>query len=192
MLTGEPEFLERARGLSLHGLSRDPRARYEQGDWFYEILTPGFKYNMSDVQAALGLCQLRKLEQFQERRHAVVKMYNEAFADHPALEIPTHRSHVEHAWYLYVVRLRLDTLRINRDRFIRELTGRNIGTSVHFIPVHLHPYYRDKYGYRPDDFPVAFGNYRRMISLPLHPRLTDGEVADVVAAVLDTVDAFKR
>jgi dTDP-4-amino-4,6-dideoxygalactose transaminase len=192
MLTAEPAFLERARLLSLHGLNRDTRTRYEQGDWYYEIQAPGFKYNMSDIQAAMGLSQLRKLDGFQERRRAIVRQYNDAFAGHEALEIPTVLPHVEHAWYIYVLRLRPHTLSIGRDRFIQALTSRNIGSSVHFIPIHLHPYFRDRYGFRPDDFPVAYENYRRMVSLPLYPRLTDKDVADVIEAVLDTANTFKR
>jgi dTDP-4-amino-4,6-dideoxygalactose transaminase len=188
MLTGDPEFLERARIVSLHGMSRDAWKRYDRGgQWYYEVIAPGFKYNMTDIQAALGLCQLRKLAGFQERRRRVVRMYNEAFAAEDALELPVQRPDVEHAWHLYVLRLRPDALRIDRNGFIEELKRRNIGTSVHFIPIHLHPYYRDKYGYRPESFPVAYDNYQRMLSLPLNPRLSDADVADVIAAVRDVV-----
>jgi len=188
MLTGDPDFLARARIMSLHGMSRDAWKRYDQGaSWFYEVMLPGFKYNMTDIQAALGLCQLRKLEGFQQRRRDVVSQYNRAFADVPALEAPVMRPDIEHAWHLYVLRLHLDALTIDRDRFIQELTERNIGTSVHFIPIHLHPYYRDKYGFTSGSFPVAYGNYRRMLSLPLNPGLTDQDVDDVIAAVLDIV-----
>jgi dTDP-4-amino-4,6-dideoxygalactose transaminase len=193
MLTGAPAFLERARVLSLHGMSRDAWRRYDKGgSWRYEVLVPGFKYNMTDIAASLGLWQLKKLAGFQERRREVARMYAEAFGDEPALELPVERPDVEHAWHLYVLRLRPGALRIGRDRFIEELTARNIGTSVHFIPIHLHPYYRDKYGYPPDRFPVALGNYERMVSLPLHPGLTDDDVADVTEAVLDVVRACRR
>lgn len=193
MLTGNPEFIERARILSLHGMSRDAWKRYDKGgSWYYEVVAPGFKYNMTDIQASIGLWQLRKLESFQRRRREVVRAYNEAFSPVDALEIPTERPDVEHAWHLYVLRLRPGALRIGRDQFIEELKARNIGVSVHFIPVHLHPYYRDKYGYRPDDFPVAHENYLRMLSLPLNPRLTDQDVADVIEAVLDVVKQFRR
>src|SRR5207247_1586660 len=130
MLTGDPDFVARARILSLHGLSRDAWQRYDQGgSWFYEVLLPGFKYNMTDIQAALGLCQLRKLERFQRRRREVVSQYNGAFADEPALELPVTRPEVEHAWHLYVLRLRPGTLTIDRNRFIQELSERNVGTS---------------------------------------------------------------
>lgn len=193
MLTGDPEFIERARVLSLHGMSRDAWKRYDKGgSWYYEVVAPGFKYNMTDIQASLGLWQLRKLEAFQRRRREVVKKYNEAFQQVEALETPVERPEVEHAWHLYVLRLRLEALRIDRNRFIDELKARNIGTSVHFIPIHLHPYYRDKYGYKPEDFPVAYANYQRMLSLPLNPRLTDEDVADVIEAVLDVVRVYQR
>ena len=136
--------------------------------------------------------QLRKLARHQKRRRAVVAQYDNAFGDDPALELPVTRPEVEHAWHLYVLRLRPEVLRIDRDRFIRELTDRNIGGSVHFIPVHLHPYYRDRYAYAAERFPVASENYQRMLSLPLNPRLTDHDVADVIEAVLDVARRFRR
>jgi dTDP-4-amino-4,6-dideoxygalactose transaminase len=147
---------------------------------------------MTDIQAAMGLAQLRQLADFQRRRRQIAARYREAFQDIDALENPTERAEVEHAWHLYVLRLRLGALRIGRNRFIEELRARNIGTSVHFIPVHLHPYYRQKYNFRPDDFPVALGNYQRMLSLPIHPRLSDRDVSDVIEAVLDVVSRFAR
>jgi len=193
MLTGTPEFLAQARVMSHHGMSRDAWKRYHKGGaWFYEVLLPGFKYNMTDVQAALGLWQLRKLQAFQVRRRAVADAYTAAFAHEEALQLPVERREVEHAWHLYVLRLRPELLRISRDQFIDELVDRNIGVSVHFIPIHLHPYYRDKYGYVPDSFPVAHENYRRMLSLPLNAALDDEDVADVVEAVLDVVDRHRR
>jgi dTDP-4-amino-4,6-dideoxygalactose transaminase len=193
MLTGDPEFLDRARVVSLHGMSRDAWKRYGAGgSWKYEVTQPGFKYNMSDIQASIGLHQLRKLEAFHRRRSEVAAMYTTAFAEEEALEVPVTAPHVEHAWHLYILRLCPGTLRIARDRFIEELTTQRIGTSVHFIPIHLHPYYRDRYGYRPDAFPVAYDNYQRMLSLPLHPSLTDRDVTDVIEAVLDVVRRHRR
>ncbi len=193
MLTGSQEFLDRARVISLHGMSRDAWKRYDKGgSWFYEVVLPGFKYNMTDLQASLGLVQLRKLATFQARRREVVEAYNQAFGGVDALQCPVERPEVEHAWHLYPIRLRPGTLTIGRDQFIQELTARNIGTSVHFIPIHLHPYYRDKYGYQPGDLPVAFGNFERMLSLPLNPRLMEQDVADVTEAVLDVVATFRR
>jgi len=193
MLTGDPELVDRARIISLHGMSRDAWKRYEKGgSWEYEVVFPGFKYNMTDLQAAIGLQQLRKLGEMQSARRAVVAQYLDAFRDEPVLELPEARSDVEHAWHVYMVRLRLEMLRIDRAQFIRELTARNIGTSVHFIPVHLHPYYRNKYSLKPMDFPVAFTNHERQLSLPLHPKLSRQDVGDVSAAVLDVIDTFRR
>lgn len=193
MLTGDLGFLERARVLSLHGMSQDAWQRNDKiGNWYYEVLLPGFKYNMTDIQASLGLCQLRKLSGFHVRRREVVLAYNNAFRTVEALELPVERPEVDHAWHLYVLRLKEEALRISRDRFMDELKERNIGTSVHFIPVHMHPYYRDKYGFRPEDFGVAHSNYRRILSLPLSSCLDDRDVADVIEVVLDVVERFKR
>ena len=193
MLTAPPELIARARTLGLHGMSRDAWKRYGHGgSWFYQVDEPGFKYNMTDVQAAMGLAQLRKLDRFQARRREIVSAYTAAFSDFDALEVPTERPEVEHAWHLYVLRLRLGALRIGRDQFIQELTALNIGTSVHFIPIHIHPFYRQKYGYQATQFPVAYESYQRMLSLPLHPLLTDTDVGDVISAVLDVVQRFGR
>ena len=193
MLTGSPELLARARTLGLHGMSRDAWKRYGQGgSWFYQVDEPGFKYNMTDVQAAMGVAQLRKLDRFQARRREIVAAYTAAFQEVDALEVPVERPEVEHAWHLYVLRLRLGAIRIGRNQFIEELTALNIGTLVHFIPIHLHPFYQRKYQYQPNQFPVAYQAYQRMLSLPLHPMLTDADVSDVVGAVLDVVQRFAR
>jgi dTDP-4-amino-4,6-dideoxygalactose transaminase len=193
MLTGSEDLVARARTLSLHGMDRDAWRRYSrEGSWYYEVVEPGFKYNMTDIQAALGLAQLRKLARFQQRRREIVAAYNLAFLDVPSLVTPTERAHVEHAWHLYGLRLVPEALTIDRDRFITELSVRNIGTSVHFIPVHLHPFYRTRYGYVPEQFPIAYREFRRILSLPLHPGLTDGDVADVIDAVLDVARSFAR
>lgn len=191
MLTGAPELIDRARVLSLHGMSRDAWKRYDaNGSWYYEVVAPGFKYNMTDIQAAIGLVQLQRLETMQRRRREIVAQYSAAFGQLDALQTPTERSESESAWHLYVLRLNLDTLTIDRARFIEELRARNIGTSVHFIPIHLHPFYRDKYGFAPDDFPIAYREYQRLISLPLHPGLSDEDVQDVIGAVTDIVERF--
>ena len=193
ILTGDAEFLDRARVFSLHGMSRDAWKRYDRGgSWRYDILLPGFKYNMTDIQAAIGLAQLRKLGEFDGRRRQIVAEYQNAFNDELAFECPVERPEVTHAWHLYVLRLRPGVLRIDRDRFVEELRRRNIGASVHFIPIHLHPYYRDTYGYQPDDLPVALQAFERLFSLPLHPRLANADVTDVIEAVLDVADTFRR
>ncbi|HHY53774.1 MAG TPA: DegT/DnrJ/EryC1/StrS family aminotransferase, partial [Clostridiales bacterium] len=131
MLTGTPDFVEKCRIISLHGMSRDAWNRYsKEGSWYYEVLLPGFKYNMTDIQASLGLVQLEKLESFQLRRAEIVAKYNQEFKNYDALEVPVAKAEVEHAWHLYVLKLNLEALRINRNQFIEELKVRNIGTSV--------------------------------------------------------------
>jgi dTDP-4-amino-4,6-dideoxygalactose transaminase len=193
MLTGSPERMDRARVISLHGMNRDAWKRYTaEGSWYYEVVEPGFKYNMTDIQAAIGLVQLERLTKMQGRRREIVAQYNEAFSAIDALQPPVERSNVESAWHLYVLRLNLDRLKINRAAFIEAMKEHQIGTSVHFIPVHLHPYYRDKYGFKPEDLPVAYQEYQRIVSLPLHPGLTDEEVLDVIAAVADICEENRR
>ena len=193
MLTGGPDLIQRARWLALQDGRRDPWNPYGPGgSWFEEMQETEFKYSMTDIQAAIGLAQLRGLREFQHRRRQIAAAYTQAFQDVDALETPVERPDVEHAWHLYVLRLRLGALRIDRLRFIRELRARHIGTAVHFLPLHLHPYYREKYRYAPEAFPVALSNYQRMLSLPLHPRLSDGDVLDVIEAVLDVVSRFSR
>ncbi|MHB1097265.1 MAG: DegT/DnrJ/EryC1/StrS family aminotransferase [Gemmatimonadaceae bacterium] len=193
MLVADPDLIAKARMWSLHGMSRDAHQRYSaDGSWFYEVLVPGFKCNMTDLHASLGLQQLKKLPRFQDRRREIVAQYHEAFRSMPELQVPVERTEVESAWHIYALRLNLEMLRIDRSQFIDELKARKIGTSVHFIPLHLHRYYRDKYGYSAEDFPVAFSNYQRLISLPLHPRLSNQDVNDVIEAVSDIVSAHRR
>jgi len=193
MLTGNPEFIEKARVYSLHGMSKDAWKRYDNGSsWHYEVIYPGFKYNMTDIHASIGLRQLQKIETFQKRRREIVQEYDKAFSEYPYFEIPCRLPNIEHSWHLYVLRLNLETLRIDRDQFIEELKERNIGTSVHFIPIHLHPYYREKYGYKPEDYPVAYSNFKRIISLPIYPRMSDQDIADVIEAVVDVAEKFRR
>jgi dTDP-4-amino-4,6-dideoxygalactose transaminase len=193
MLTGPVDLIDQARKWSLHGMSRDAHQRYaEEGSWFYEVELPGYKYNMPDIQAAIGIHQLARLPQMQRRRREIVDQYNEGLAQLPGLELPVERPHVESASHIYPIRLNLERLTLTRSRFIAELRQRNIGSSVHFIPIHIHPYYRDKYGFKPEQFPVAYGAYQRLVSLPLSPKFTDTDVADVVEAVSDVLDKNSR
>ncbi|HVF43049.1 MAG TPA: DegT/DnrJ/EryC1/StrS aminotransferase family protein, partial [Pyrinomonadaceae bacterium] len=193
MLTGPTELIDEARIWSLHGMSRDAWNRYgAKGSWFYEVVRPGFKYNLTDIAAALGLRQLRKLDAFQTRRVEIVRRYNEAFSQFEELTVPAERPNVAHAWHLYVLRLNAGRLSITREQFIEEMRGRRIGTSVHFIPVHTHPYYRDRYGFGAEDFPVAAAEFRRIVSLPLNPRMSDRDVEDVIEAVGDVIEKFRR
>ncbi|MBC8422726.1 DegT/DnrJ/EryC1/StrS aminotransferase family protein [bacterium] len=190
MLTGDPQMIDKAIVTSLHGMDRDAWKRNDRtGSWRYDIITPGFKYNMTDIQAAMGLRQLEKLAAMHARRRELVALYNEGFAGTDAFDLPVERDEVDHAWHLYPLRIREGALSITRDEMIEELRARNIGTSVHFIPVHTFTYYREKYGYVPEDFPVAWRESERLISLPLHPGLSDGDLGDVVGAVLDVLSA---
>jgi dTDP-4-amino-4,6-dideoxygalactose transaminase len=193
MLTGKKEYIERAKLFALHGMNRDAWKRYSSsGTWYYEILEAGFKYNMTDIQAAMGLVQMQRLSEMQERRYEIVHRYNEAFSQLKALQVPIARKNVQHAWHLYVLRLNLETLTINRARFIEELKARNVGASVHFIPVHMHPYYAKKYGFKPESFPIAYSEYQRTVSLPLHSALNDEDLDYIIAAVQDIVRQYER
>ncbi len=193
MLTGAPDLVDRAKSFSLHGMSRNAWNRYgTEGSWFYDVLVPGFKYNMSDLQAAIGLAQLSRLEQMQQKRRMIFNAYDEAFCGSDSLEIPTRRSDIDHALHLYVLRLRDQTTAEARNALIEDLKERGIGVSVHFIPVHLHSYYREKYGYRSEDFPVAYSNYQRMLSLPLSPALNNSQICRVIGTVCDLVPQVKR
>jgi len=193
MLTGGSEIVDRAKTLSLHGMSREAWSRYAAGGkWAYDIVAPGYKYNMTDIQAALGIQQLRRFESMQQRRRDIVAQYQEAFAHDPAFQTPVCRDHVTHAWHLYVLRVNESELTINRNKLIEEINARNIGTSVHFIPIHIHSYYANKYDWKPENFPVAFNNFNRMLSLPLSAKMTDQDVADVIDAVTDIAAKTRR
>jgi perosamine synthetase len=188
--TDNKEWAERCRTMSLHGISHDAWKRYAvDGSWYYEIVAPGYKYNLTDIAAAMGLVQLHKAEWMHERRAQIAAQYTAAFRVMPELETPPEApADGQHAWHLYMLRLNLDLLSIDRARFITELKRLNIGTSVHFIPLHLHPYYRETQGYKPEDFPVALREYRREVSLPIYSKMTDEDVQDVIDAVTDTVE----
>ncbi len=188
MLTGPPHLIEPARMWSMHGMSHDAYDRYRSGgSWKYDVVLPGFKYNMPDLQAALGLVQLKRLNAMQRRRREIVARYDDAFGPLQELETPYERPHVESAWHIYLLRLRRERLRINRDSFIAELKHRNIGASVHFIPIHQLSYYRHRYGLSPAQFPVAQREFERMLSLPLSPAHSDEDVEDVIQAVSEIV-----
>jgi len=190
LTTANPAYAERASMMSLHGISRDAWKRYmAKGSWYYEVLQAGYKYNMTDIAAALGLQQLARSEWLWERRRAIARRYTAAFSLWPEVETPPDPAHVEHAWHLYLLRLRLERLAISRDEFIQALTEANIGTSVHFIPLHLHPFYRDTYHLATDDFPAALDAYRRVLSLPIYPGMTEEDVEDVIAAVEQIIEA---
>lgn len=191
--TDDDELAGKMRLLSLHGISKDAWKRYaREGSWYYEVVYAGYKCNMTDIQAALGIHQLARLERFLQVRRKYAAMYSEAFDAIPEIQTPVVNADVRHAWHLYVIRLDLERLTIDRAQFIEALRAENIGTSVHFIPVHLHPYYRRTYGYKRGDFPNAERIYDRIVSLPLYPKMTEEAVQDVVAAVKRTVSRHRK
>ncbi|MGC5327275.1 DegT/DnrJ/EryC1/StrS family aminotransferase [Brevibacillus sp. SYSU BS000544] len=182
--TADEELAEKIRIRSLHGMSKNAWNRYsEKGSWYYEVEYPGYKYNMTDIQASLGLAQLRKLEQMQFLRKKWADRYTEAFRDREELIVPYDSTEHRHAWHLYVIRLNENRLTITRNEFIDRLREAGVGTSVHFIPVPCHPYYRNL-GYKIEDYPESWKAFQSAISLPLYPGLTEEEVDYVIEQVL--------
>jgi perosamine synthetase len=189
----DTEVADRARMRRLHGMSRDAWRRYSaSGSWRYDVAYPGFKYNMTDPAAAMGLVQLRRLPELQRRRLELVSLYDRALADVAQVQRPIARPEVESAWHLYAIRVRPEQLRVHRDEVIELLRARGVGTSVHFIPLHVHSYYRDAFGYAPEDFPVASAAIETLISLPLYTRMSDDDVAYVVETLKGILDENSR
>lgn len=182
--TASAEWAERMKIMSLHGISRDAWKRYSsEGSWYYEVMAPGFKYNLTDIAASIGIEQLRKIEALWLARHRIADLYSKALSGLKGIMLPSPAPGIRHAWHLYVVQLDLEALRISRNQFIEMMKEERIGTSVHFIPLHMHPYYRDHFGYKPSDFPVSSAASERIVSLPIYPRMTDADVWDVVESV---------
>jgi dTDP-4-amino-4,6-dideoxygalactose transaminase len=185
MITTPRESLAaRTRMLSLHGMNRDAWNRYSQcGNWYYEVVDGGFKYNLTDIQSALGIHQLRKLDSFIETRTRYARIYNQALADMDEVEIPPDRPNCRHAWHLYVLRLNLNVLKIDRHRFIEALRRRGIGASVHFVPIPLHPFFARTLAERPCR--RALDLYPRIVSLPLYPAMSEEQIHYVAKCVKD-------
>jgi dTDP-4-amino-4,6-dideoxygalactose transaminase len=191
--TDDADLAARIRTMSLHGLSRDAWNRYtEEGSWYYEILYPGFKYNLTDIAAALGLAQLKKCERFWKARDRLAALYDEGFRDLPEIIRPPALPHVQHAWHLYVIQLDLERLTIGRNEFIQRLQQARVGCSVHFIPLHLHPYYRNTCGYLPADFPTATAAFERIVSLPLYPKMMESDIERVVSVIRTIIQGSRR
>jgi perosamine synthetase len=191
--TENPEWAERMRIMSLHGISKDAWKRYTaEGSWYYEILFPGYKYNLTDLAAAIGIEQLKKCDQFWRQRRYYAELYNEGFKDVEEITVPPAGEGLQHAWHLYVIQLNLERLRIGRREFIELLKQYHMGASVHFIPLHLHPYYRENFGYQPQDLPNASAAFERIVSLPLYPKMTEWDVQDVIEAVRAIVRQHRR
>ncbi len=192
-VTENGEWADRMRVMALHGISRDAWKRYTSGgNWYYEIVAPGYKYNLTDIAAAMGIEQLARAQQMWARRAAIAARYDAVFRPIDALELLSCSPDRAHAHHLYVIKLARSALRVDRNTFIDELRRRGVGASVHFIPLHVHPYYRDTYGYQPESLPIAYDLYQRSISLPLFSAMSDWQVDRVVETVLSLLREHAR
>lgn len=182
--TANDAYADRMRIMSLHGISRDAWKRYTgEGNWYYEIIAPGYKYNLTDVASAIGLHQLRKADALHRRRSEIAEMYRRRLERVEELVLPKVEPHRIHSWHLYVLRLKLSKLSINRTDFVAELTKMGIGISVHYTPLHMHPYYREVFGYQPSDLPCMQRVYDEIFTLPLFPDLTEAEINRICDSV---------
>ena len=194
--TDRSDFAETLRRFRNHGISSDARQRQSEGQWHYEMVLLGFNYRLTDIACALGLSQLKKLEGNLSRRRQIVARYAAAFRDLEAVMAPVVRAGVNPAWHLYPIRLNLEKLAADRiearGQVFRALRAENIGVNVHYIPVHLHPYYRDRLGHRAGEYPIAEDAYERLISLPMFHGMSDGDVEDVIRALQKVIHHFAR
>lgn len=189
VVTRNKEIADRCRVMRLHGINRDAFDRYiaDKPSWYYEVIAPGFKYNMTDLAASVGIHQLKKLNSMQAKREAMADRYNKAFNGLPLTLPASPLINDFHAWHLYVIRLN-NNAKISRDDFIAEMFRRGIGCSVHFIPLHLHPYWRDTYNLKAEDFPCAYDAFKRAVSLPLYTRMTEEDQERVINAVVELLE----
>jgi perosamine synthetase len=190
--TDRADYAESLRRFRNHGISNDARQRQSAGQWHYEMVLLGYNYRLTDIACALGLSQLKKLEENLSRRREIAAGYAAAFRDLDGVTPPAMRPQVNPAWHLYPIRLNLEKLTADRVQIFRALRAENIGVNVHYIPVHLHPYYRDRFGYRGGEYPIAENAYERLISLPMFHGMTDQDVEDVIGAVCKVVSHYAR
>ncbi len=191
-VTDRDDLADRIRSMSLHGLSHDAWGRYtSKGSWDYRILAPGYKYNLTDIASALGLHQLARAEEMRRQREAIAHAFSEGLAEVEEIELPRPVSDRIHSWHLYQIKLRLERLSIDRDTFLEQLRERGVGFSVHWRPLHLHPYYQETYGWTPEHLPVSSEVWRRTISLPIFPAMTGEERDAVIAAVSEICRRYR-
>ena len=190
--TNNPQYAETLRRFRNHGISSDARQRQSAGQWHYEMVLLGFNYRLPDIVCALGIEQLKKLDANLARRREIAAQYTAAFREVPGVIAPTVRPDANPAWHLYPIRLDLERLTTDRAQVFRALRAENIGVNVHYIPVHLHPYYRDRFGFQGGEFPVAEDAYARLISLPMFHGMSDQDVRDVIAAISKVVSNYAR
>lgn len=183
VITDNKKYADMIKILALHGMSKDAWRRFsDKGYKHYQVIYSGYKYNMMDLQAAMGIHQLPRIDKYWQRRKAIWRRYNEAFKDLPVFMPAPVEAHTRHAYHLYTLLLDIDNLKITRDQFLDEMTKRKIGTGVHYIALHLHPYYQKTFGYKRNDFPNAEWVSERTVSLPISPKLSEKDVADVISA----------
>ncbi|MBL8026969.1 MAG: DegT/DnrJ/EryC1/StrS family aminotransferase [Fibrobacteres bacterium] len=184
-VTDNKAWFDRMKMMSLHGMSKDAWNRYDKkGSWYYEVVESGFKYNMTDVAAALGVCQLSEANGLWKKRSAAAARYGKLFKEMKEVVVQPEMKGCKSSWHIYPIRV---SKTIDRDGLINHLAGKGIKTSLHFIPLHMHPFYRDKYGYKPDDFPTALENYKRALTLPLFPGITEREQKYIVNAIKEFI-----
>ncbi|HOX29970.1 MAG TPA: DegT/DnrJ/EryC1/StrS family aminotransferase [Candidatus Paceibacterota bacterium] len=187
-VTDNKEFADKMRILSLHGMNRDAWNRYsKEGSWYYEIVAPGYKYNLTDIASSLGLVQLERADELLEKRKSIAQRYSEAFKEFRGISMLAKMPYGESSWHLFVIKLDLEMLSIGRGQFIEELKIRNIGSSVHFIPLHLHPYWKEIYSFKESDFPAAAAVYQQIVSLPIFPDMSENDITNVIDAVADII-----
>jgi perosamine synthetase len=189
--TDDPEMARRMRIFSNHGITADHRQREKQGSWFYEMVDLGYNYRLTDLQCALGMAQLRKLQEWVARRREIAQHYDVAFGEIPAVQPLTVREEVSHAYHLYVIRLDTSKLQATRAELFAALRAEAIGINVHYIPVHLHPFYRERFSTEPGMCPVAEAAYEEIISLPIFPRMSDNDINDAVVAVRKVIHRYQ-
>lgn len=188
ILTNNKDFYEKLKIFRHHGIIKKP----EKGGWYYEIENPGYNYRLTDFQCALGLSQLKKIDKFIKRRREIVAKYNQAFKNVKEIIIPKERNYVKSAWHLYVIQLQLDKLKVNRKKIFEVLQKEGIGVQVHYIPLHLQPFYQKKFNYKKGGFPIVERYYERAITLPLFPKMTNKEVDKVIKVVKETINFYKN
>jgi len=192
-VTDREDLAERMRIMSLHGMSKDAWKRFTNaGSWQYEIVAPGFKYNLTDIASALGLTQLNRAEELWTDRVRVARRYLEAFANEPNLLPPLELPNRQHSWHLFQIQLQTERLSIDRAEFIQELKERGISASVHWMPLHMQPYYVKLFGYAPEEFPVANAVWQRLVSLPIFPGMTEAEQEHVIVTVSELLKRHAR
>ena len=192
-VTADADLASRMRSMSLHGLSHNAWNRYSgTGSWDYRILAPGYKYNLTDVAAAIGLHQLARANDMRRRREVIAMRYREAFAEVEEIEVPLMDKNRIHSWHLFPIRLQTERLSISRNAFMDELKNAGIGCSVHWRPLHLHPYYQETYGWRPEDFPIATALWEQLISLPIFSAMESDQVEHVMDTIKDLCARYGR